>query len=548
MVDDPLRAQAESGGADPPRDTALSAADAPAALLRVGRERDLLRKLVELGDKDEIEPFLEEALSLVVDITGAKRAYLEIRDNGADPAHSEPAVNTAFWLARGCSEEDVAAVRAQFSSGVIAHALAAGQTIATSNALLDPRFRTRGSVRANRLEAIVCAPIGASPPLGVVYLQDRGEPGPFSDEDRAHVELIARRVAPSPIASSSAAGRRRRGPNKPSPREARASSIVGRSLAVARLLQELVLVAPLDISVLLTGPTGSGKTAVARIVHENSPRADRPFVEINCGALPDSLLESELFGALPGAHSTAGRRVQGKVEAAHGGTLFLDEIGELSPAAQVKLLQLLQSKEYYPLGASRASTADVRILAATNADLRAAVAKKTFREDLFYRLQVLPIRVPSLAERREDIPELAAHFCKRAVDTHRLPALRLSPGALHALENAEWPGNVRELAHVVEAATIRAAAEGVLHIERKHLFPDTAAAPEGDPDSPADFPVPAEMTLQAATRWFQSRLVRRVLEDTGWNVTEAASRLDVARSHVYNLIRAFGLGRGKGHG
>lgn len=521
------------------------AAGAPeqADVERVQQERDLYRKLLDLGAKDEIEPFLEEALALVVAIAGARRAYLEIRDERDEGS-------TPFSIARGCSDEDIASVRAGFSRGVIAHALASGQTIVTSSALSDTRFRDRGSVRAKGLQAVLCAPIGGSPPLGVIYLQDREQAGPFRDEDRAHVEMFARHVAN--FADRLLLRRRATADadaTLPLRKKLRADSIVGSSGVIARLLHELVHVAPLDVSILLTGATGSGKTAVARVLHENSPRASRPFIEINCGALPETLLESELFGAMQGAHSQASRRVQGKVEAAQGGTLFLDEVADLTLSAQVKLLQLLQSKEYYPLGASRPLTADVRIVAATHTDLRAAVAKKAFREDLFYRLQVVPIRVPSLAEHPEDIAELASHFCRRAVRAHGFPHLTLSLGALRALENTEWPGNVRELAHVVEAAAIRAVAEGVLQIEQKHLFPDPSPggppSPDGGDRPSGNYPAVGPQTLQAATRAFQANLVRSVLEEVGWNVTDAAARLDVTRSHAYNLIRAFGLERKK---
>lgn len=508
---------------------------------RVQRERDLYRKLLDLSTKDEIEPFLQEALALVVEIAGARRAYLEIR-NESD-GESPP-----FSIDHGCTEKDIESVRQGFSRGVIAHAIASGQTISTSSALKDPRFKDRGSVRASKLQAVLCAPIGGTPPLGVVYLQDREEAGPFTDEDRANVEMFARHVAPfadrlllrrrSAVSSDATLAVRKK---------IRADVIVGTSAVIARLLQELQLIAPLDVSVLLTGPTGSGKTAVARVLHENSPRASKRFVEINCGALQDNLVESELFGAMPGGHSTAHRRVPGKVDAAQGGTLFLDEVAELSLTAQAKLLQLLQSKEYYPLGASQPSNADVRVIAATNTDLRAAVARKAFREDLFYRLQVVPIRVPSLAEHAEDIPELATYFCRRAVRAHNLPNLELSVGALRALENTEWPGNVRELAHAVEAAVFRASLDGVLHVEQKHLFPDPLPSSfDNTGDRPSgNYPIVGRPTLQAATRAFQAHFVRGVLDEVGWNITEAAERLDVVRSHVYNLIKAFGLERKK---
>jgi Nif-specific regulatory protein len=255
-------------------------------------------------------------------------------------------------------------------------------------------------------------------------------------------------------------------------------------------------------------------------------------VELNCAAIPESLLESELFGALPGAHSTAHKRIEGKIDAAEHGTLFLDEVAELTPATQAKLLQFLQSRQYYPLGSNRPLTADVRVFAATNADLRAAVQEKRFREDLLYRLEVLPLRVPALTERGQDIPELMDFFSTRACQTHRFARLKFSPSAIQAGLSAEWPGNVRQLAHAVEAAVIRAAGKASPSIEREHLFPGPPLFNAERREAP---------TFQQATRQFQEQLLRETLRDTGWNVTQAAEKLDVARSHIYSLIRSFGL-------
>jgi Nif-specific regulatory protein len=495
---------------------------------RVRYERDFYRRLLSLASQDEIEPFIDEALSLVVAISSARRGYLELsedRDEEGSPR---------FWMAHGFYDDDVAEIRGAFSRGVIAEAITTGRTILTSSALDDPRFGDLGSVQRNRTGAVLCAPIGESPAIGVVYLQDRTSPGPFTDEDRERAEIFARHIAA--IADRLLARRRRRDaadPTAPLRRVLRAEGFIGRSAAAAGVLRQLAQAAPLEVGVLLTGPTGVGKTQLARVLHASGPRADGPFVELNCSTLPDTLVESELFGALPGAHSTAVRRVVGKVSAAEGGTLFLDEIGELKPPVQAKLLQLLQSKEYYPLGSPKPLRADVRIVAATNVDLKAAVSRKEFREDLYFRLHVLAIRVPPLVERREDVAELAEHFCKEACHNNRFPELRLSTGALRAVELAEWPGNVRELAHVIEAAAIRAVWEGVAQIERRHVFPDA-------PDAGARL---AEITLQEATRRFQRQFVGDALEASGWNVTEAARRLDVSRAHVYKLIRELGIER-----
>ncbi len=492
-------------------------------------ECELCLRLLSLAHVEEIVPFLRGALQLIVEVTQAQHGYMELH-------HDDDSADTPrWWMAQGLSDEEISGVRRAISRGIIAEALASGETVNTPSALLDPRFSERDSVRLSRIEAVLCAPIGEDPPRGVLYLQGRAVPGMFSETDESRVGVFARHLAP--LADRLLAQQRQHGSADPtrSLRETlRLNGVVGHSTALAAVLRQVALVAPLDVNVLLTGESGPGKSQLARVIHDNGPRAGRSFVEVNCGALPENLIESELFGALPGAHSTATRRMDGKVAAAESGTLFLDEISDLCLAAQAKLLQLLQSKEYYPLGSAKPLHADVRLIAATNIDLKRAVAEHRFREDLFYRLQVLPVRVPSLAERREDIPELAAFFCASACERHGLPRLELSRNALRAAETMAWPGNIRQLAHAIEAALIRAASDGSMQVERAHLFPEL----EQGAQEPSE-----AVTFQEATRRFQLRFLRDALQETGWNIVDTARRLDLARSHVYNLIRAFGLER-----
>jgi Nif-specific regulatory protein len=505
--------------------------DLAGELARARKERDFYRKLLDLDGQDALEPFLEEALSLIVDVAGARRGYIELLEDRPDPKAPR------WWIARGCTEDDVQEIRGSLSTGVIAEAIATGQTILTASALSDPRFKARGSVRRNRIEAVLCAPIGSAPPLGVVYLQDRITPGPFSEDDRTHAEAFAHHLAPlADRLVIRQAKTEQDDPTRPLRHELKVSGVIGRSAALAKVLQSVRLVAPRDVAVLLSGPSGTGKTDIARVIHENGPRARGPFIPLNCAALPENLVESELFGAMPGAHSTATRKIEGKVGAAGGGTLFLDEVGELPLPAQAKLLQFLQSKEYYPLGASKPLLSNARIIAATNADLKALMVERRFREDLFYRLQGITVRIPSLAERREDIAELISFFCARSCEGNGFPMLRISPGTLRAAEAAEWPGNIRELSSAVERAAMLAAAEGALVIERRHLFPDEGGG-EGEAQKKG------KMTFQVATREYQGKYVQEVLDATGWNLVEAAEWLDISRSHLYNLIKAHGLGR-----
>lgn len=496
---------------------------------RITAERDLYLRLLNLGRPQAPEPFLKEALGLLVQLSGAHRGYLEIYDD------EEKSGVPRWWIADGFTEEEVRNVRATISSGIIAQALATGETIVTDCAWLDPRFSERQSVQSGRIEAVLCAPIGLDPPRGVLYLQGRSSRGLFSEEERHRAEMVGRQLAP--IVDHMVTEQRAHAatdPTAPFRERLRLDGVVGRSSALAATLKQVAVVAPFDVPVLLTGDTGTGKTQLARMIHENSPRAGNPFVELNCATFPETLIESELFGAVPGAHSTATKKVVGKVEAAEHGTLFLDEISELSVTAQAKLLQLLESKQYYALGSSQPSCADVRVIAATNIDLQRAVAEKRFRQDLYHRLQGFPIRVPTLAERREDIRELGEYFCTTVCERNRLPRLTLSGSAVRALESAEWPGNVRDLQRVVQNAVIRAVSEGARQLERAHVFPDEEA-----PVAEA----PHQLTFQEATRQFQAQLLLDTLEDSDWNIVETARRLDVARSHVYNLIHAFGIER-----
>jgi Nif-specific regulatory protein len=501
----------------------LSDARPAASLAAVARERDLYLRLLRLGGEVDLEAFLRDALALLVEVVDARQGYVELVD---------PADGGERWsMAHGFSPAELESVRAAISRGIIAQAIATGETVLTQSASEDPRFSGLASVRLARIDAVLCAPIGQAPPLGILYLQGRRHGGLLTEQDRTHTELVATHLAP--LVRSLLERRRADGddPTAALRAELRLDAVVGRSPALAAALHQVALVAPLDVTVLLTGETGTGKSQLARVIHDNGPRAGGPFVELNCAAVPETLVESELFGARRGAHSTATSATPGKVAAAEGGTLFLDEIGELGLQAQAKLLQLLQSKQYYPLGSTHPETANVRVIAATNTDLAVAIAERRFREDLFYRLQVIPLRVPSLAERATDTALLARHLARGACERHGLPLLALSPATVGAVEVAEWPGNVRQLAHALEAAVIRAAGDGARQVEAWHVFPD-ATAHSSEPPS-----------FQEQTRRFQACLLEATLEECGWNVGEAARRLDLARSYAYKLIRAFGIER-----
>ena len=298
--------------------------------------------------------------------------------------------------------------------------------------------------------------------------------------------------------------------------------LVGRSDAWQQVLTKAVQVATTDTTVFLQGESGTGKEVIARFIRHSSPRKDGPFVAINCAALPEQLLESELFGHERGAFTGAQQAKPGQIELAAGGVLFLDEVSEMSPNAQAKFLRFLQEREFQRLGSTRLLRANVRIIAASNRDLYQAIERGTFREDLFYRLQVFDILLPALRERTSDIPLLVDAFLQEIGRSMKRPVATLSEDAQDALIAHTWPGNVRELRNELERAAILC--EGGV-ITRRHL------ALRGRPLLAS--------TVDLSTT--ERRTIERVLHETDWNKSKAARRLGITRTQLYVRLRRYAL-------
>jgi DNA-binding NtrC family response regulator len=301
-----------------------------------------------------------------------------------------------------------------------------------------------------------------------------------------------------------------------------------------RLLERIGTIAQSDAPVLITGESGSGKELIARTLHDQSARAAGPFVAVNCAALPETLLEAELFGHERGAFTGAVRKREGRFQAADGGTLLLDEIAEISPSAQVKLLRVLQEHTIDPVGSSVAVPVDVRILSATHQNLKARVAEGRFREDLYYRLNVLDLLVPPLRERPSDLPLLLEHFLRRFTPAGKARPT-VSPTAWMRLSRYAYPGNVRELAHAVERAVVLAAGRD---IDLEHLPADIS----GVSDSPRGA-AGGVLPLAAAAREFERDYLARVLELASGKRSRAAELLGISRKNLWEKLRAHGIGQ-----
>jgi two-component system response regulator AtoC len=310
--------------------------------------------------------------------------------------------------------------------------------------------------------------------------------------------------------------------------------IVATSSAMIDLLEVMERAAAFKSTILLTGESGTGKEVLARAVHAQSPRRDQAFVAVNCGAIPETLLESELFGHARGAFTGADRARRGLFVEAHGGTLFLDEIGEMPMSLQVKLLRVLQEEEVRPVGESKPRPIDVRVIAATSRDLEADVAAGRFREDLFYRLNVVCLDVPPLRERPKDIPLLFDHFLARFRDTLGKPVQGIADDALAQLVSYRWPGNVRELENLVERAVILASGDRITLRD----LPDSVVSPSklsaGDEGT-------THFCLKAARKSLEADLIRRALRATGGNRTHAAKLLDISHRALLYKIKEYGI-------
>jgi len=381
-----------------------------------------------------------------------------------------------------------------------------------------------------KVRSLLCVPLTVfRKVLGCIYL-DTTSPGTRFDRD--HLELVASIAGISAVALENS--RRLLWLEQENQRLAAEINLqhnmVGESTAMKEVYHFLSRVAPTESTVLIGGESGTGKELVARAIHRNSPRASRPFVAINCAAIPEGLLESELFGYERGAFTGAASQKKGRLEMADGGVVFLDEIGELAPALQVKLLRVLQEREFERLGGSRPISIDIRLIAATNKDLAEAVKARTFREDLYYRLNVVSLVLPRLRERLEDIPILAEYFVAKFAAKCKVKAKKISSEAMAGLMKYDWPGNVRELENAIERALVLGVSDSIL--------------PEDLPQAVAEKGSAPGMHLakyHLAVTQLKKHLILAALEEAKGSYTEAARILGVHANYLHRLVRNLDL-------
>jgi Nif-specific regulatory protein/two-component system response regulator HydG len=498
----------------------------------VGHDQPLLeiaKLLLSEGATDRIAEILLERL---LQATGAERGFIVVREGEGYAQRFDVRFD----------RDEVSNETRRFSRSLVRQAIESGQIIELRDVLQDQRLMASESVRELASASVLAAPLRAEGEVyGVVYLQSRTRPEGFSGGDKAFLTEFAEIAGLSLRRALEREELERR--NRSLERDLYArydfEGIVTRHPKMLELLEVVAQVADSDTTLLLTGETGTGKELIARALHVNSSRRKQPFVTLHCTALPGAILESELFGHVRGAFTGADRDRPGRIASAAGGTLLLDEIAEIPLEIQVKLLRFLQCGEIQRLGSDRAETVDVRILAATHQDLPACVKSGKFRQDLYYRLNVLELHIPPLRERRSDIPLLVEHFVRRS---WRRPgeAGRFSLQAEQALCAHAYPGNVRELEHLVERACLLARGPE-MHVG---LLP-----PELQAAAPVVVPEFTDLSYEAlkdakdvASTALERRFLEALMQRWDGNVTHAARGAGMHRTQLQRLLAAHGLG------
>ena len=477
-----------------------------------------LKKLVDFSRRLMSETSLEKVFALllqsVVEMSGAEKGFLIVlRDGERHLAASHNVGKEILDLSR-------------VSDSIVEKVIKDGKAVVVSDAMHDAEFASARSVVDLRLSSVMCVPLSyRNEILGVLYLGNDNVRNLFAQTDLAILEIWAGQA--SVLLNTALRLDELVLSNKNLREQLRQSgqgNIIGQSPSMKGVFSVLKKVGPKDISVLVTGETGTGKELVAIELHRLSPRASGPFVSLNCGAIPEHLLESELFGYKRGAFTGANTDKVGKFEAADGGTIFLDEIGEMPMQLQVKLLRVLQQRTIERVGDVKSRPLDIRVVSATNKDLAAEIAAGNFREDLFYRLAEVTLELPPLRDRGDDVLQIAQFLLTKYAEQYGSRARGFSAGALNLIRSHHWPGNVRELENRIKKA--------VIMTDRQQLGPD-------DLDINVATPGAEVKKLADAEEEFKMDYIRRALDQNGWNKAQTARVLDVDPRTIFRYIEKF---------
>ena len=515
------------------------------ATTNIRNEATELRLLFEVGQALEgvsaIGDQLQDALALMARYTGMMRGTLSLLEpNGRDIA-----VEAAYGLKQSQKK------RAHYviGEGITGKVIETGNPMMVPKVSESPLFLNRTGARNPQKEEIsfICVPIMLEGKAVGALSADRLFADSVSlDEDMRLLQIIASLVARAVknrldvYAMHAAVVEENRRLQTLVHGKFHMDPMVGASAAMRSVVEEMAQVANSGATVLIRGESGTGKELVASLIHTNSPRAGRAFIKVNCAALPENLIESELFGYERGAFTGAVGTRKGRFEMAHGGTLFLDEVGDMTPLTQAKLLRAIQEKEFERVGGTETLRVNVRLIAATNRDLEAMVTEGSFRQDLYYRLCVFPIILPPLRERRDDIMALATHFIDKLCTTNNRTIASITPQATSHLMAYGWPGNIRELENAIERAIIICGDEGVIDV--RHLPPWLQYEVQGNvPQTPPTNALPEGMLLDDALNDLEKRLMVAALEKTGGNMLKAAEQLGITTRIMGLRMKKHGL-------
>jgi len=481
-------------------------------LLNFGKSLNSVRGLAALQQK---------ALEAVLEISSADRAAILLTEEGA-----EGFTSVVGWDRRLGPHQPI-----QVSQTILNQVIKENLAVLSNDVPGDEAFREAESLLEPQVRAVLAVPLEVQDKiLGALYLDTSSQSARF---DSALLQLVTALGNVAALAIENASHLERLGDeNRRLQQELNIQhSMVGESQPMREVYQFVSRVAARESTVLIHGESGTGKELVARAIHSNSGRADRPFVAINCAAIVDTLLESELFGHEKGAFTGAVAQKKGKLETAEGGTVFLDEVGELAPSLQAKLLRVLQEREFERVGGTRPIKLDIRLITATNVDLNEASRNGKFRQDLYYRLNVVSIKIPPLRDRPEDIPMLAAFFTARFSERVKRRVAGISPKARACLLRYPWPGNVRELENAIERAVVLGSTELILPEDLPDSILEETASSSGEPVT----------ALHDGIREAKKKLVEQAIEQANGNYTEAAGLLGVHPNHLFRLIRTLNL-------